>query len=101
MNKNNIEKFPTKLLIICNLFLNGSPKDFDNLKLIKTYSEILKLLDSNEKDIVYFLYLNRINIQKILYDEEEFITLDIKEENRNLSFYLLKKKIEICHFIFI
>ena len=62
-----------------------------NYNVFSNFTEIelfLKNIAFNKK--IYFVYLNRKNIHKILYDEEKCLNIESKEENQNLIyiFYL-------------
>ena len=82
--KNNI---PLRLLIFYNIIVNLFHKTNDIVKMLANYSEVKILLDSKKEDIIYFLYFDRYNIHKILYNEEEIIYININENNRNLTYY--------------
>ena len=82
--KNNI---PLRLLIYYNIIVNLFHKTNDIVKMLANYSEVKILLDSKKEDIIYFLYFDRYNIHKILYNEEEIIYININENNRNLTYY--------------
>ena len=76
----------TKLLICYNSSINAISENKNN-KLLSSYSEIVSILKLNKNDLLYFIYKNRYNVNEILYDEEEYINIEIKEENRNLANY--------------
>ena len=59
----------------------------NNLILLSNYDEVLNIINTNKKDLIYFLYSNRHNIHYILYKEEEVINIEINENNRNLFYY--------------
>ena len=113
MNENNKtlfsqkkEQLTMKLLISYNLIFNEYPKLSNNFsKLLTNFSDITKILGSNKKDIFYFLYLNRINIHKILYDNEEIINIENNEENKRFNSYfylsiLIYENIDISNYTY-
>ena len=81
-----IDNISSKLLIGYNISINSYPQNQKN-KLLFDYSEISSILKLNSNDILYFKYQNRENINDILYKEEKYIKIGIKEENRNLANY--------------
>ena len=87
--KNNIsiKKRSFKLSILHYLINNIYQKNVDFSKLILNYSEVLLILNSKERDIIYLIYMNKFNIHKILYNEDKNIYININEENTNLLYY--------------
>ena len=64
-----------------NYIINKN-KPFDPLlNFSKDIEEIKNILKSNPKDILYFLYFNMDNIEKILYNEDKIIYFDVDEQN--------------------
>lgn len=55
---------------------------FINLKSVKNYYKL------NNANIVKLLYFNRNSINNILYNNDRLITLDEKEMEENISYYL-------------
>ena len=77
-----------KILIYYKAKLNTHSQNKAN-NLFSNYSEIssiMKLKTSIDKKF-YFIYLNRVNINDILYKEEELIKVNISEEKQNLTLY--------------
>ena len=75
-----------KFLIFYNAELNAFSQNKNN-KILSNYSEISSILQLDCKDLLKFIYLNRRNINEILYNEEKYIKIGIKEENKNLLYY--------------
>ena len=60
------------------------PSDAEKLYLINNYSELVDLLNYIPKEShLQFLYHNRNNIKKILYDEDEILEIDKETINNN------------------
>ena len=82
--------FPFKIKLIYNISLIGF---FDIIwpeyKLLTKYEEIEEFFDFDKSYIIKFLYFNKSNINKILYDYDQIISLDnfIINSNINLSDY--------------
>ena len=77
-----------------NYIINKN-KPFDPLlNFSKDIEEIKNILKSNPKDILYFLYFNMDNIEKILYNEDKIIYFDVDEQN-NYFLKINEEKIEI------
>lgn len=56
--------------------------------LIKEYEDIINIINDNKNGhIAKFLYFNKKTIHKLLYEKNEVISLDYKEENNNIEFY--------------
>jgi len=71
-------------------------KTFDHLfYLPKDIEKIKNILKSNSQDILYFLYFNFGNIERILYNEDELIYFDFNEETNNIYLNINQEKIEI------
>ncbi len=81
--KKFLEKLIEKLLY--------SILSIDKIQIISDFSQIEKLSNSNSSKIFEYFYLNKKNIHKILYDNEEIITIQSKNEeiNFNKLFYLI------------
>ena len=75
-----------KILIIYNAALNELSQNKNN-EILSNYSEISSILQLDCNDLLKFIYLNRHNINEILYNEEKYIKIEIKEENKNLAYY--------------
>ena len=58
-------------------------------KLLTDYSELLSILNSNKKETIKFLYFNKSNINNILYNSEEIITIQNNENMRLSEFFYL------------
>ena len=88
-NRNTLKKKSNlnhKLLICYNAPLYSFSQNKNN-QFFTNYSEISQILKSNLNDLLCFIYLNRHNINEILYDEEKYIKIEIKEENKSLVNY--------------
>ena len=71
-------------------------KSFDPiLNLLKDIEEIKNCLKSNPQDILYFLYFNMDNIERILYNVDKIIYFDFDNENNNFVLKINQEKIEI------
>ena len=78
-----------------NNIINES-KSFDPiLNLLKDIEEIKNCLKSNPQDILYFLYFNMDNIERILYNVDKIIYFDFDNENNNFFLKINQEKIEI------
>ena len=73
--------FLTKKLIILNSKLNEYTQNNNKYKLLSYFEEIISY-----KNGIYLIYINRKNIHKILYEEQECINIENKDENTNLNF---------------
>ena len=80
------EKIPLKIIIYDNIILNELSQ-INDLKLFSNFSDITKFLNMDIKNEIFFLYLNRKNINEILYDEEDFVNIKISKDNINLKYY--------------
>ena len=65
------------------------------LNLSKDIEDIKELLKSNSQDILYFLYNNIINIERILYNIDEIIYFDFDDKSNNFILKINHEKIEI------
>ena len=82
------DNLPSKIIICFNSIINGYTQDNNtNSILLSDFYEISSILNIKNNRLIYFLYMNRINIHEILYNEEKVIEIEIKEENRNLAYY--------------
>ena len=83
--KNNI---PIKLKLCYNSSLKQSIENNDIIfKLIKNYSEIINIIQYNSSNYLQFLYFNKNNIHKILYDYDEIISIDLNEKDKTFENY--------------
>ena len=69
-----------------NILLNEFSQ-INDLKLFSNFSDISNFLNMDIKNKILFLYLNRKNINQILYDEENFIKIETSKDNTNLKYY--------------
>jgi len=78
-----------------NYIINKN-KPFDPLlNLSKDIEKIKNYLKSNPQDILYFLYFNMYNIERILYNKDEIINFDFDDKNNNYFLKITQEKIEI------
>ena len=75
------------------------------INLISNYNDIEKILKLNEREIIKFLYFNRINIHNILYNEDKLIPIKYDEKNNHLSYFfylslLIMENINIINYYF-
>ena len=77
-----------KILICYKAKLNAHSKNKAN-KMFSNYSEISSVMQMklNIDESFYFYYLNRDNINDILYKEEEYIKINLSGEKQNLALY--------------
>ena len=66
----------------------GEEQNNQNISLIDKFDEIKNVFLSQKDNSMKFLYFNRKNILKILYDEEKNITIDNNMTKDNLSNFL-------------
>ena len=57
-------------------------------KILNDYKDIEIILNNYKLNITKFIYFNKLNIHNILYNSQEIIKLDSKDEKNSLSFYL-------------
>ena len=57
--------------------------------LLNNYEELNQILESSEKNIIEFLYLNRFKIFKIIYEKDEAISIKIDYMSKFSDFYYL------------
>ena len=66
--------------------------NFYKMNLFSNFYQIENFLNSNNPNDIKFLYFNRFNIHKILFDENEIININQKlnteKENLNIYFYV-------------
>jgi len=78
-----------------NYIINKN-KPFDPLlNLSKDIDKIKNNLKSNDQDMLYFLYFNMYNIERILYNKDEIIYFDFDDKNNNYFLKITQEKIEI------
>ena len=78
-----------------NYIINKN-KPFDPLlNLSKDIDKIKNNLKSNDQDMLYFLYFNMYNIERILYNKDEIIYFDFDDKNDNYFLKITQEKIEI------
>ena len=65
------------------------------LNLPKDIEKIKNILKSNPQDILYFLYFNMDNIERILYSIDEIIYFDFNDGTQNFYLKINQEKIEI------
>ena len=82
----NKEQLSFKTFLFYYLLSTDFPVVESKFKIFSKYSDI-QFLNSNIEDKIYLLYLNRVNINEILYDEEAFINISNNKENTNLKSY--------------
>ena len=70
----NKEQLSFKTFLFYYLLSTDFPIIESKFKIFSKYSDI-QFLNSNIEDKIYLLYLNRVNINEILYDEEAFINI--------------------------
>lgn len=84
------KNFMPKVYLSYYSTINISSEIYDNdpiYKLLSEYSDIENIQKINEGQITKFLYFNRKNVHRILYDEDKTIHFKYEEINNNLSFY--------------
>ena len=57
-------------------------------KLLTEYDEIQQIINSNKDNLMNFLYLNKKTIHRILYDNDEIITIENNMINNKLSYLI-------------
>ena len=80
-----------KLKLCYNSSLKNSIENKDvSFRLIKKYQEIVDILKYYSSKYLNFLYFNKKNIHKILYDYDEILSVDLNEKDNifSNSFYL-------------
>jgi len=70
-------------------------KPFEPLLNLSNVEDIKNNLKSNPQDILYFLYLNIDNIERILYNIDEIIYFDFDDKNSNYFLKINQEKIII------
>ena len=75
------------ILDIYNRIILNDFSQINDLKLFSNFSDISTFLNKDRKTQILFLYLNRININEILYNEETFVNMKINKDNFNLKYF--------------
>ena len=82
-----IQYFPMKLKLDFYITLNKYPKNINNFKLIRDFSEISKILDIGQEEIIKFLYFNKNNIHEVLYKDDILINVVFNDDKNNFTCY--------------
>ena len=98
-SKNNLKlSFDIEILLesVKGKYIIAKNKPFDPLlNLSKDIEEIKEHLKSNSQDILYFLYFNKDNIERILYNIDKIIYFDFDDKSNNFFLKINQEKIEI------
>jgi hypothetical protein len=88
--KNKFWSTKTNLLFYSTLIQQVNIINDPIIQLISNYQDILAFnekKDINAEDYIKFLYFNRIKIEKIIYDKDEFIEINPNNIIKDLSYY--------------